>query len=81
MPRYSIAEAQERLAAIVDQALAGEHVMIILDGVSAVELRPAPGREATGVDLLDIIAERSRGLPPLGESPAVIVREMRDEIP
>jgi prevent-host-death family protein len=83
MPRYSIAEAKDRLAALVDEAIAGENVTITRDGAPVVELRPTRGASEGRVSprLLDEIAERSRRLPSLGRSAAEIIREMRDDYP
>jgi prevent-host-death family protein len=83
MPRYSIAEAKDRLAAIVDEAIAGEHVTITRDGAPVVELRPTRevGEGRASARLLDEIAERSRRLPSLERNAAEIIREMRDLYP
>ena len=81
MPRYSIAEAKNRLAEIVEKTLAGEEVTITRDGAPIVELVRAVTKtgEASMVPLLDEIAERSRSLPAMGTSPATMIREMRDD--
>ena len=83
MPRYSIAEAKDRLATIVDEAIAGEHVTITRDGTPVVELRPTreTGKGRISPRLLDEIAERARRLPSLAQSAAEFVREMRDDYP
>ncbi len=83
MPRYSIAEAKDRLAALVDEAIAGENVTITRDGTPVVELRPTRGAAEGRVPprSLDEIAERARRLPSLGRSATEIIREMRDDYP
>ena len=83
MPRYSIAEAKDRLAAIVDEAIAGEQVTITRDGAPVVELRPTrrAGEGRASARLLDEIAERSRRLPSLERNATEIIREMRDVYP
>ena len=83
MPSYSLAEAKNRLAAMVDEALAGGTVMIAIEGRGEIELRPthvATERE-TPSRILDEIAERSRRLPALNQNLAEIVRDMRDDDP
>lgn len=83
MPRYSIAEAQGRLAAIVEEALAGEKVTLTRDGAPIIELRPAvaPTADASLSRLIDDIGALSRSLPPIGGDVAKMVRHFRDDPP
>jgi prevent-host-death family protein len=41
MSTYSVAEAKNRLPALIDKALEGEHVVITRHGKPVAELRPA----------------------------------------
>ncbi len=81
MSSYSVAEAKNKFSRLIDEALAGEPVIITRHGKPAVELRPAPAprmdREAMN-KLLDDIATRARSRPTLGEPAADIIRKMRD---
>jgi prevent-host-death family protein len=86
MGKHSIAEAERRLAELIDRALKGEEVVITRDGVAVAELRPvleaqaersAPG-PLTQEDLDRLKRNRvGSRMPP--EDAATLVRRMRDE--
>ena len=46
MATYSVADAKNRLPALIDQAMAGEEVVITRHGKPVAELRPARQRSA-----------------------------------
>ena len=84
MSSYSVAYAKEQLSKLIDEALAGESVVITRHGKPVVELHSLeattpPGRPSR--QLIDEIEAEARKLGPLGISAADFVREMRDEEP
>jgi prevent-host-death family protein len=83
VPRYSIAEAGERLPKLVDEVLAGEDVMITRDGEPVVKLKPAvaPRAGRPSRELVEEIAARARLRPKLEEPAVDIIRRMRDDYP
>jgi prevent-host-death family protein len=84
MGAYSLAQAQEQLASLVDEALTGEIVTITRDGRPVVTLAPTrPERQAEPEPLTDEflqgMRERARARPSLGGDSVTLVREMREE--
>lgn len=82
MSSYSVAYAKEQLSKLIDQALAGESVIITRHGKPVVELRASKKSEPIlrpSPELIDEIAARARKRRPLGISAVDLVREMRDE--
>ena len=84
MGAYSLAQAQEQLARLVDEALTGEVVTITRDGRPVVTLAPTlPERPPEPAPLTDEYLEgmrRRRALrPSLGGDSVTLVREMREE--
>lgn len=79
MAEYSVATAKNKLSKLIDQALAGEGVVITRHGRPVVELKPAASalRVATAADIDWVIARR-RGQP-AEEDAGTLVSRMRDE--
>ncbi|HMN72416.1 MAG TPA: type II toxin-antitoxin system prevent-host-death family antitoxin [Rhodoblastus sp.] len=78
MSSYSVAYAKEQLSKLIDEALAGESVVITRHGKPVVELRPKvapPQRKKVDVEWL---RKRREALPPLGENAVDILRRLRD---
>lgn len=82
MPSYSLAQAQDQLSRLVDEALAGEPVTITRDGAAVVSLTPsvASPQPITGEYLAEISRRRALG-PRLASDAVSMIREMRDEEP
>ncbi|HEX2257118.1 MAG TPA: type II toxin-antitoxin system prevent-host-death family antitoxin [Afifellaceae bacterium] len=82
MGKHSIAEAEGRLAELIDRALAGEEIVITRDGRQAVALRPvtpvAPARPLTQEDM-DWLAARRAGRKPSKIDAGTLLSQMRDE--
>ena len=53
MSSYSVAYAKEQLSKLIDEALAGESVVITRHGKPVVELRPSAGTALAGADPAD----------------------------
>ena len=83
MSSYSVAHAKEQLSKLIDEALAGESVVITRHGKPVVELHSleTAALKRPSQQLIDEIAAEARKLAPLGISAADFVREMRDEEP
>ena len=82
MSVYSIAQAKNQLARLVDEALAGTPVTITRHGKAVVTLvpsMPAP-KPITPEYLAEMRRKRENG-PSLGSDSVTLVREMRDEEP
>ncbi len=85
MGAYSLDQAQEQLARLVDEALAGEIVTITLDGRPVVVLTPTPPetkpREPKPLtdEYLEGMRKRALARPSLGADSVTLVREMREE--
>lgn len=79
MSKVSVAEAKDRLPALIAAAQAGETVTITRHGAPVAELRGV--RSAEGVDpaSIDWIARQLDGLAPSMTTGADVVRAMRDE--
>ena len=78
MPSYSLAQAKDHLARLVDEALAGEAVAITVNGKPVITLTPT--RPAKPLD--DCLAKmraRAETRPSLDKDSVQLVREMRDE--
>jgi antitoxin (DNA-binding transcriptional repressor) of toxin-antitoxin stability system len=83
MGAYSLAQAEEQLARLVDEALTGEIVTLTRDGRPAVMLTPTPPERPEPKPLTDEflqgMRERARARPSLGGDSVTLVREMREE--
>ena len=83
MGAYSLAEAQEQLDRLVDEALAGETVTLTRDGRPVVRLTPTPAEPPEPKPLTDEylqwMRERARSRPNLDGDSVTLVREMRGE--
>ncbi|MGO9005316.1 MAG: type II toxin-antitoxin system Phd/YefM family antitoxin [Beijerinckiaceae bacterium] len=82
MPSYSLAKAKDQLSKLVDEALAGEQVIITRHGKPAVELRRAGNEPADlrlSADEWVRLRARRDARPSLGGDSVAIVRSMRDE--
>jgi prevent-host-death family protein len=79
MAVFSVAEAKDRLPALISAAQAGETVTITRHGAPVVELRSL--KAAAGVDpaSIDWISSQLEGLRQVRPTGADIVRAMRDE--
>lgn len=79
MTEHSVVNAKNNLSKLIDQALAGEGVVITRHGRPVVELKPvAPTlRVATAADI-DWVVARRRGQP-AEEDAGTFVSRMRDE--
>ncbi len=79
MSTFSVAEAKDRLPALISAAQAGETVTITRHGAPVAELRGV--KPAGGVDpaSIDWIASQLADLPPARVTGAETVRAMRDE--
>ena len=81
MPRYSLARAKDQLSKLVDEALAGEQVIITRHGKPAIELRPAasePAHQRLSTEEWAELRARRDARPPLGEDSVSMVHSMRD---
>ncbi len=83
MTSYSVAEAKNRLPALIAAAERGEAVTITRYGKPVAELKPiatrAP-RPMTPADVARLQAELRRiGLPRVAEDGATLIRQLRDE--
>ena len=83
MTTYSVAEAKNRLPALIAAAARGEAVTITRYGKPVAELKPAqpavrkpwtPEEQAAFWDKVDAI-----GIPPMPEDSGALLRKMRDE--
>jgi len=80
MSTHSVAEAKNRLPALIDQALAGESVVITRHGHPVAELRPLPGRprQVTKADLQWLATRRVAPVRHV-QNAGTLIRRMRDE--
>ncbi len=86
MNAYTIAEAKNQLSRLVDEALAGDLVMITRDGKPVVTLLPAaaPARAAPKPmtpEEVDEMRRKAELRPRLTKDWVAVIREMRDEDP
>lgn len=83
MGAYSLSQAQDQLARLVDEALTGEIVTITRDGRPVVTLTPAEPEQPKPLPLTDEylngLLERARARPSLDGDSVTLIREMRDE--
>lgn len=86
MGKHSIAEAEGRLAELIDRALEGEEVVITRDGAAVAEIRPveqpetkqpAPGPMTE--ETLDWLRERRAGRKMSRIDAGTLLSQMRDE--
>ena len=80
MTTHSVAEAKNHLPALIDQALAGDSVVITRHGHPVVELRAfaAAPRSVSPTDIAWLDAHRV-GAKPAAEDLGVTTSRMRDE--
>ncbi|HYF07288.1 MAG TPA: type II toxin-antitoxin system prevent-host-death family antitoxin [Acetobacteraceae bacterium] len=85
MAKYSVAEAKNRLPALIAAAERGEEVTITRYGKPVVEMRPARSartapRPMSAEDVARLREElRQIGLPRVAEDSVALVRQMREE--
>ena len=85
MGAYSLNQAKEQLARLVDEALTGEIVTITRDGRPVVALTPTPPerqpREPRPLtdEYLEGMRKRALARPSLGGDSVTLVRQMREE--
>jgi prevent-host-death family protein len=79
MPRYSVAQAKDRLSELISRAEAGEEVVITRRGEPVVELRTPRSTEARSPETLRWLVERARADGPVGMSSVELLRQMYDE--
>jgi prevent-host-death family protein len=79
MTTVSVAEAKDRLAALLSAAEAGETITITRHGKPVAELRPPSARKTFDPKSIDWIRQQTAHLPKSPISGAEIVRAMRDE--
>lgn len=79
---YSVAEAKDRLPALIAAAERGESVTITRYGRPVAEIRAVEGArplKRVTPESLDWIRQQLAHLPPPREDAATVVRRMRDE--
>ena len=83
MSVYSVAKAKDNLSKLIDEALAGEDVVITRHGQVVAYLRSAKERpiRQPSHDLVAKIMARAKRRPSIEEPAVGIVRRMRDEFP
>lgn len=86
MGKHSIAEAEGRLAELIDRALAGEEVVITRDGAEVAEIKPMPEPLKTKPkpapmteETLDWLRERRAGRKISQIDAGTLLSQMRDE--
>lgn len=83
MARYSVATTKDKLSGLIDNALAGEHVVITRHGQPTAEIRPVGAAiDRSGRSRADwSLWLKSRLVRPAKNDPeaADLVRAMRDE--
>ena len=81
MSSYSLAQAKDQLARLVDEALVGESVAILVNGQPLITLTPTEVVQPPLDDFLAKMRARTEARPSLGKDSVQLVREMRDEDP
>ncbi len=66
MSAYSVADAKNRLPSLIDEALAGEEVIIIRRGKPVVEIRPTSRLAARATGNHEWLRTRTRARPGIG---------------
>jgi prevent-host-death family protein len=79
MATVSVAEAKDRLTALLNAAEAGERITITRHGKPVAELGPVSAGRVFDPKSIDWIRERLAHIPRSDKTGAVIVSEMRDE--
>lgn len=80
MSNYSVAEAKNRLPALIDKALQGEHVVITRHGKPVAELRPAPKPAAPpSREMLKWLWERTKARKGAGITSVELLDQMYEE--
>ena len=80
MSTYSVAEAKNKLSALIKRAVAGEDVVITSHGQPVAELKPVKPmqKRMTEADFEWLVAHRAR-LTPVKTDAGTFVSQMRDE--
>jgi prevent-host-death family protein len=80
MSNHDIAEAEQLLSELIDQALKGETVVITRDGKPVAEIQPlkSPKQPTTEADIAWIESHRAKPRGG-GDDPVALVSRMRDE--
>ena len=81
MSTYSVAEAKNKLSALIKRAVAGEDVVITSHGQPVVELKPlkhSSPKRMTEADFKWLEEHRAR-LTPAKTDAVTLIRRMRDE--
>jgi antitoxin (DNA-binding transcriptional repressor) of toxin-antitoxin stability system len=79
MATVSVAEAKDRLAALISAAEAGETITITRHGKPVAELRAPSSKKKFDPKSIDWIREQTAHMKPMSMTGAEIVRAMRDE--
>ncbi len=79
MSKYSVAEAKDRLPALIAAAERGEPVTITRYGTPVAELRPVPKARRVTRESIEWLRQQLADLPPMPEDSGSLVRRMRDE--
>lgn len=79
MAEYSVAEARNRLPALLAAAERGERVTITRRGTPVVELTPLGTPKPVTREAVEALRRQLAHVPPLPEDGSTVVRRMRDE--
>ena len=81
MAQYSVAEAKNRLPALIDKALEGEEVVITRHGKPVAELRPRVERSAQAPSRasLEWLLARTRARPSVDITSVELLNRMYEE--
>jgi antitoxin (DNA-binding transcriptional repressor) of toxin-antitoxin stability system len=75
----SVAEAKDRLSALLNAAEAGETVTITRHGRPVAELKAIAGKPRSRAEWIDWITAQTAHIPPSGTTGGELIRAMRDE--
>jgi prevent-host-death family protein len=76
MTEYSVADAKNALPRLIDQALAGEEVVITRRGKPVVELRPTPERSSPPKGSHEWLRARRQSRPGVGISSVDLLNQL-----
>jgi prevent-host-death family protein len=80
MANYSVAEAKNRLPALIDKAIEGEEVIITRHGKPVAELRPRPQREPKPVKAMtEWLLARTKARGGVGITSVELLNQMYEE--